>query len=92
MGITSAIVLYAVIWFMTLFCVIPFRLKTQQDVGRVTHGTQSGAPEEHHLKWKLWVTTGIATPLFIIIAGIILSGWITVEDLDWFNRMTPVEG
>ena len=90
MGPTSALVLFAVIWFMTLLCVVPIRLKTQQDVGKVTPGTQSGAPEVHHLKAKIWITTGISVVLFAIIAGIILSGWITVEDMDWFGRMeTP---
>lgn len=87
MGPTSALVLFAVIWFMTLLCVVPIRLKTQQDVGKVTPGTQSGAPEVHHLKVKIWITTGISVVLFAIIAGIILSGWITVADLDWFGRM-----
>ncbi|WP_136637185.1 DUF1467 family protein [Pseudooceanicola onchidii] len=87
MGPTSALVLFAVIWFMTLLVIAPIRLKTQQDLGKVTPGTQSGAPEVHHLKAKLWITTGISVVLFVIIAGIILSGWITVQDLDWFNRM-----
>lgn len=87
MGPTSALVLFAVIWFMTLLCVAPIRLKTQQDLGKVTPGTQSGAPEVHHLRAKIWITTGISVVLFVIIGGIIVSGWITVEDLDWFNRM-----
>ena len=87
MGPTSALVLFAVIWFMTLLIIVPIRLKTQQDMGKVTPGTQSGAPEVHHLKTKIWITTGISVVLFAIIAGIILSGWITVADLDWFGRM-----
>ena len=87
MGPTSALVLFAVIWFMTLLVVAPIKLKTQQDLGKVTPGTQSGAPEIHHLKKKIWITTGISAVLFVIIAGIIVSGWITIEDLDWFNRM-----
>ena len=87
MGPTSALVLFAVIWFMTLLVIAPMRLKTQQDLGDVTPGTQSGAPEVHHLKAKLWITTGVSIVLFAIIGGIIISGWITVEDLDWFNRM-----
>ncbi|EAQ04912.1 hypothetical protein OB2597_06500 [Pseudooceanicola batsensis HTCC2597] len=90
MGPTSAVVLFAVIWFMTLLVVVPIRLKTQQDMGKVTPGTQSGAPEIHHLRAKLWITTGISVVLFLIIGGIIVSGWFTVEDLDWFGRMeTP---
>ena len=91
MGITSAIVLFAVIWWLTLLIVVPVKMKTQQDVGRVTPGTQSGAPEVHHLKAKLWITTGIALVLFAIIGGTIISGVITVQDLDWFHRMGPAQ-
>ncbi|GAA6149263.1 DUF1467 family protein [Pseudooceanicola nitratireducens] len=87
MGPTSALVLFAVIWFMTLLCVVPIKLKTQQDVGKVTPGTQSGAPEVHHLRAKIWITTGISIVLFAIIGGIIISGWITVEDMDWWGRL-----
>lgn len=87
MGITSAIVLFAVIWFMTFFVVLPIRVETQGDRGEIVPGTQAGAPEVHNLKKKAWITTGIAVVLWLIIAGIILSGWISVSDLDWFNRM-----
>ena len=87
MGITSGLVLYAVIWWMTLLCIAPMRLKTQADVGKVVPGTQSGSLEVHNLRPKLWITTGISTVLFAIAATIILSGWITIEDLDWWGRM-----
>ncbi len=35
MGITSALVLFAVIWFMVLFITLPLRLTTQGDVGEI---------------------------------------------------------
>ncbi len=89
MGITSAIVLYAVIWWLTFFIVLPLRLKTQQDLGEVTPGTQSGSPEVHHLKAKVLITTGIGTLLFVVLAAVILSGWITLEDIDMFHRLRP---
>ncbi len=88
MGPTSAIVLFAVIWFMTFFIVLPIRLKTQGDVGEVVPGTQAGAPHEHNLKKKALITTAIAIVLWCVIAGIILSGLITVRDIDWFHRMS----
>ena len=50
MGITSALVLFAVIWFMTFLIVIPFNIETQGDLGDVVEGTQAGAPENHHLR------------------------------------------
>ena len=90
MSITSAIVLFAVIWFMVFLIVIPIRLQTQGDVGQVVPGTHAGSPEVHNLKKKAWITTGVSAVLWIIIAGVILSGWIMIRDLDFFGRMAPL--
>lgn len=89
MGVTSALVLFAVIWFMTFLIVLPFRVQTQGDRGDVVPGTHAGAPEVHNLRRKALLTTAISFVLWVIIAGIILSGVITLRDLDWFNRMGP---
>jgi len=89
MDITSAIVLYVVIWFMTFFVLLPIRIQTQGDLGRIVPGTQAGSPEHHHMKTKAWITTGIAFVLWAIIAWVILSGMITLRDIDMFNRMGP---
>jgi predicted secreted protein len=91
MGVTSAIVLYAVFWFLTFLVVLPIRVKTQGDLGKIVPGTHAGAPEVHDLKKKAWITTGVAFVLWVIVAGIILSGWISVRDLDWFGRMGPTQ-
>lgn len=92
MGPTSALVLYAVIWFMVLLIIAPMRVRTQGEEGEIVPGTHAGAPEVHHLKKKLWIATGIAFVLWLIIGGIILSGWISVRDIDWFHRMAPATG
>ncbi|MDA0961544.1 MAG: DUF1467 family protein [Proteobacteria bacterium] len=87
MGITSALVLYAVFWFMTWLIVLPIRVQTQGDLGQIVPGTHAGAPEHHHLKKKAWITTGVAFVLWVIAVVVISSGWISVRDFDWFNRM-----
>ncbi|MDC0658234.1 DUF1467 family protein [Leisingera sp. SS27] len=87
MGITSAIVLYAVIWFMTFLVIIPIRLETQGDKGEVVPGTHAGAPEKHFLKQKAWITTGVAAVLWAAICAIILSDVISVQDFDWMGMM-----
>jgi predicted secreted protein len=92
MGPTAAFVLFSVIWFMTLFVVLPLRLKTQGDVGQIVPGTQAGAPHELDLKRKLKVTTLVSVILFAVIAGIILSGAITVRDFDWRHQLPPDDG
>ena len=88
MGITSALVLFAVIWFLVFLIVIPIRLETQGDVGEVEPGTHAGAPANPNLKKKAWITTGISLCIWIIITAIILSGSLTVSDIDFFNRMS----
>ena len=91
MGITSAIVLFAVIWFMVFFVVLPLRMQTQGDAGEIVPGTHSSAPADPQLRRKAWLTTIWAIGLWIVIAGTILSGVITVRDLDWFHRMATPE-
>ena len=94
MGITSALVMFAVIWFMTFLVVIPIRLQTQGDVGEVVPGTHAGSPEVHNLRRKAWITTAISVVLWIVIASIIVFEVITVRDIDgWmFNIMAPPTG
>ena len=86
MGWFSAIVLLAVIWFMTLFIVLPLRLKTQGDTGNIVPGTPASAPDEIQIKRKFLLTTAIAVPIWVVIVAVILSGIVTVEDFDLFTR------
>ena len=88
MGITSALVLFAVIWYLVFLIVIPIRLETQGDVGEVEPGTHAGAPANTNLKKKAWITTGISLVIWIIITAVILSGTLTISDIDFFNRMS----
>ncbi|MBU2994660.1 DUF1467 family protein [Octadecabacter sp. 1_MG-2023] len=91
MGITSAIVLFAVVWFMTFFIVLPLRMTTQEEAGEVVPGTHKSAPADAQVGRKARITTYFAIPIWAAITVIILSGWISVRDLDWFGRMDPIE-
>jgi predicted secreted protein len=88
MSITAAIVLYAVVWFMVMFLTLPVRLRTQGDVGEKVPGTHDGAPANFRLKRTMILVTIIATGIWAVLAWVILSGLITVEDLDWRGMMT----
>ena len=91
MSITAAFVLFAVCWFMTFFVVLPLRLTTQGDAGQVVPGTPAGAPAGYVVRRKARLTTIIATGIWLVLSGIILSGWITVRDFDFMGRMPPLE-
>lgn len=88
MGITSALVLFAVVWFMTFFIVLPLQLKTQGEAGEVVPGTHKSAPADAQVGRKARITTYWAIPIWAVLAFVILSGWISVRDLDWFDRMS----
>ena len=88
MSIVSALVLFAVVWFMTLFVVLPIRLETQGDVGEKVEGTHAGSPASNFsMRRKAKITTYVAVPIWGLLVVIILWGGISVRDLDMFNRM-----
>lgn len=87
MNLTGGIVLFAVIWFMVFFVVLPIRFQSQEEAGEVVPGTPPSAPAEARIGRKAFITTLIAVPLWAVIAAVILSGVITIRDLDWFGRI-----
>ncbi len=87
MNPVSAVVLYLVFWFMTLFVVLPLRLQSQREAGDVVPGTPASAPVNPNLKRKFLLVTLVATMLWVPVVVVIVMGWITVEDIDFFGRM-----
>ncbi len=89
MTITGAIVLFAVIWFMILFIMLPIGERSQSEAGEVVPGTPASAPEDAMMKKKL-VWTTVATVIFwAILMAVIMSGVLKIEYFDVFNRMNP---
>ncbi len=93
MGVVSGIVLFAVVWFMVLFVILPIRLETQGDVGERVEGTHAGSPATgFSMKKRLRLTTFWAVPIWGLIASVIIFGDIGVRDIDIFGRMAPAGG
>lgn len=91
MGPVSGLVLFAVIWTLVFFIVLPLRLQTQGEAGEIVPGTHASSPANVDIKRKAKVTTLWAFPIWVVIAGVILTGAVTVRDLDWFERMSTPE-
>ena len=90
MGPVSAIVLYAIVWFMLFLIILPIRVQTQGDLEDVVSGTHAGAPEHHHLGKKALWCTGLSFLIWGAFVAIILSGVISVDNLeDWMGRGVP---
>lgn len=86
MGPVSGLVLYAVIWSLVFLIALPIRVQTQGDLNAIVPGTHAGSPEHHHLKKKAIWTTIIAAVIWAIVATIILTGWISVDDVESLFR------
>ena len=84
MSITSAIVLFAVLWFLILLMLLPIGVQSQQEAGEIVPGTPPGAPAGAFLAKKLRWTTIIAAIAFGILYGLIAGEVITHEHISAF--------
>ena len=82
----SLVAIYFVVWWIVLFAVLPFGVRTQQDANEITLGTAESAPVRPRL-----VRTVIATS--IVAAVPVVALWVAVEKYgfslelmsSWFN-------
>jgi predicted secreted protein len=86
MGVVTGLVLYAIIWFMTLLIVLQTNVVSQDEAGRRVKGTHGSAPDDPQLGRRFLVTSGIAFGIWAVIAAVIMSGAVTIEDIDLFSR------
>ena len=75
MNIVGGLALYFVIWWITLFAVLPFGIRSQHEAGDVVTGTEPGAPVLPGLLRKAVITSLIAA---VIFAGVWYV-WVTYD-------------
>jgi len=73
----SLLVMYLIIWWVVLFAVLPIGVKGQAESDEVVKGSEPGAPVDSQIKKKFLITSAIATVLWIIACGLIVSGWLS---------------
>jgi predicted secreted protein len=81
MAISTVIAIFFIIWWVVLFAVLPWGVRSQQESGEVAPGTDPGAPAVHRVWIKLLWTTVIAGVLFGILAVSYRSGLIPYDFL-----------
>ncbi|MDB5545296.1 MAG: uncharacterized protein JWO64_2445 [Hyphomicrobiales bacterium] len=72
MTIPMAIAIFFTIWWIVLFAILPWGVRSQHEDGDVVAGTDPGAPVAPRLLVKAIATTIVAT---IIFAGL----WVFME-------------
>jgi predicted secreted protein len=86
MSTTTAIAIYFLIWWVVLFAVLPWGVRSQSEAGEMPPGTDPGAPVVPRLVWKLAWTTVVATAVFAAAYVMYAYRLITLDDLArWFG-------
>ena len=84
MQVTSIIAIYVLFWTMTLFAVLPWHVRTAEEVGaEPVPGQADSAPHRFPAaRIALW-TTAVSAILFAIYYANYVFGWIGPDALDW---------
>ena len=89
MSLTSAFAIYFVLWWIVLFAVLPWGVKTQDEHGDVVPGSASSAPQHPFLGRKLIATTVVAAVVFAILYLVVGYGGLTLDDIPFLPDFTP---
>lgn len=81
MTIPTGIAIYFLIWWLTLFAVLPWGVRSQHEGGDFAPGTDPGAPVIPRLWWKLLWTTLVSAVIFAILCFVYTSKLVTLEDM-----------
>lgn len=64
-----AIATFFCLWFITLFAVLPFFIRTQDEEGSVVPGTPESAPHKVNM-WKVFAAN---TVVAVLVSGIVYT-------------------
>lgn len=78
MGWALGIATYVVIWWVTLFAVLPWGVKSQHESGEMVPGSDPGAPKTPHLGLKLLVNSGVAFAVWLALFALVEAGVIPI--------------
>ncbi|MFM1816121.1 MAG: hypothetical protein RLZ98_2816 [Pseudomonadota bacterium] len=87
MTIVFGLAIFFIIWWLVLFTVLPFGVRTQAEAGEIVPGTPESAPVQTRMLRVFAITTLIATVVFAFV------WWVAVAPagkgaIDWFFEST----
>ncbi len=81
MPVTTAIATFFLIWWVVLFAVLPWGVRSQHEGGEVVPGTDPGAPTIPRLGRKLIWTTIVSAVIFAAFYAVYVNQLVTIEGL-----------
>jgi predicted secreted protein len=78
----SGFLVYVMVWWTALFCVLPIGTRPVEDPDPEAGGWR-GAPRRPLLIRKLIGTTVLATVVWLVIHAVMLTGWVDFREGWW---------
>jgi predicted secreted protein len=90
MRLTSIIAIYSLFWVLSAFLVMPFGVRTHDELGEAkVPGQADSAPARFRPAVIMLRATILAAGLFGLYYLNYVQGWVSVEDLDLFRNGPP---
>ena len=80
-SVGAVVAIYFIVWWISLFAVLPWGVRSQAESEQVTPGTDPGAPVRPALLKKALATTVLAAVITAGIVYLMTSGIIALEDI-----------
>ena len=81
MPITTAVAIFFLIWWVVLFAVLPWGVRSQHEGDEIAPGTDPGAPTIPNLRNKLLWTTLVSAAVFAVCYVVYVDRLVTLEGL-----------
>jgi predicted secreted protein len=81
MPVTTALAIFFLIWWVVLFAVLPWGIRSQHEGGEIAPGTDPGAPVVPRLGRKLMWTTLVSALIFAGCYVVYVNHLVTLQGL-----------
>jgi len=81
MPVTTAAAIFFLIWWVVLFAVLPWGVRSQHEEGEIAEGTDPGAPAVPNLRRKLLWTTLVSVVVFAACYVVYVDRLVTLDGL-----------
>lgn len=89
MAWTTLLGIYIVLWWVVLFAVLPFGVRSQAESGDIVPGSDPGAPAIPNLRAKLAWTTVVSAVIFLVFYAAYAWHLINIEKFSTLWGMAP---
>ncbi|MFY9839960.1 MAG: DUF1467 family protein [Xanthobacteraceae bacterium] len=84
MPVATALAIFFLIWWVVLFAVLPWGIRSQHEGEDMVAGTDPGAPVSVKIGRKLLWTTLVAIAIYAVCYFVYSKHWVTIDGLMTF--------